>query len=494
MKKSVKDFSYMFSANSFVKILGIVSVVVFTRLLAKNEIAILAIFPLLSRLSMVIFSLGVLPCLLKDIPSMLRYKERELAYGMIKTSLKMVVPGVFLFSFLCFFFSDQLSENIFHDPSLGPHLALLSLGIFFNGLCELMSYIYWSLSRYKQESKRIAVVGIIKVILGVVLVFFYGVYGLIISLNITAVVNFFMFTYNLKDVWFASSIHYPVRKILRQSWPFYLESYLMYLRAEGDQLIIATFLGIETLAVYFIARKPFDLLNSLTRPIEKILTTSLSEVKADTEILNTKMTDILRFNASILLPLVLFTISISPTFITLIAGPGYESSVIPSMLLLLILFVNFYWRTTFGKAIFLLRPPFSRFIITLFETVILLLLTLLLGKLYQLDGIVSGRLIASIATGIVAFFFVKKLLDLSYDLKNIFLVNICAIVMTSTILVSQYLSNNLFIFLGAIIAGVFLFLVLISLLVSEFFYKQINNYLPFYIKDPIRLFHELFLR
>lgn len=491
MKKSVRDFSYMFSANSIVKILGIVSVVVFTRLLEKNEIALLAIFPLLSRLSMVMFSLGVLPCLLKDIPSMLRKNEKELAYGMIKTSLRMVVPGVLLFSFLCYFFSDLIAEKIFHDPSLGTHLALLTLGIFFNGLCELMSYIYWSLSRYKQESKRIAVIGIIRVILGVVLVYFYGVYGLILSLNITAIANFFMFTYNLKDIWLAHSKPYPFKHILQQSWPFYLESYLMYLRAEGDQLIIATFLGIETLAIYFIARKPFDILISITRPIEKILTTSLAEFKEDSELMSAKMINILRFNASILLPLILITVSITPTFITLIAGPGYEASVVPSMILLLTLFANFYWKTTFAKAIFLLKPPVTRFVITLIETVILLLLLLLLGKLYELNGIVTGRLLASCATGIIAYYFIQKFLKLSYDLKNVILVNLSAISMAGTILTAQYLSENLFVFLSSIIAGICLFFLLISLLVSEFFYKQINNYLPINIKDPVRSLRQL---
>lgn len=65
----------MISANTILKILGIVSVVVYTRYLGKEELALVPLYPLLGRLSMVIFSMGLLPNMVKDVPSLVKKKR-----------------------------------------------------------------------------------------------------------------------------------------------------------------------------------------------------------------------------------------------------------------------------------------------------------------------------------------------------------------------------------------------------------------------------------
>ena len=76
MKKGFKDLAYMVSSNTVLKLLGIVSIVIFTRYLEKEELALIPVFALLGRLSVVVFSFGMLPKLIKDVPSLLKKKAK----------------------------------------------------------------------------------------------------------------------------------------------------------------------------------------------------------------------------------------------------------------------------------------------------------------------------------------------------------------------------------------------------------------------------------
>lgn len=78
MRRSFKNLLYMTSANSILKILGIVSIVIYTRYLGKEELALVPLYALLGRLSMVIFSMGLMPNLVKDVPALLKKKRLRL--------------------------------------------------------------------------------------------------------------------------------------------------------------------------------------------------------------------------------------------------------------------------------------------------------------------------------------------------------------------------------------------------------------------------------
>lgn len=485
MKKSVKDFSYLASANLILKVLGVVAIAIYTRLLLKEELAIVPIHALLGRLSMVMFSLGVLPCLVKIVPSLRSKNEYARIYSLIRTCLIIVAPGVFLFSVVCFVFADELSVFIFDREVYTDELRILSFGIFFSGMSQLFSYIYWSLSRFQQESKRMVVVGFIKLVSGIGLVYFLGVYGLIISLVISSFLNFAIYIYNLRKVIFRKTSLYSVSDLLKDSWPFYLESYLMYFRAEGDQLVVTGFLGAEALAIYYIARRPFELLRSFTQSLDRVLTTSLAELTDDKGQFSRRICNIVSLNAYILIPVVFLTIGLTPTLITLIAGSSYQESVIPAIGLLLTLLVQFNWNSTFGRTIFLLTPSKNRFTMTIIETGFLFVFLLVLGKFFGLEGIVIGRLMATFSAGVVAYLMVKSYLTLKINLTNLLIALGISVVMSLILLGGQYFFTN-YLYLGLIgFASLIFFLLGIHLTISNDFYSKINNVSPIKIVDPI---------
>lgn len=493
MIRSVKDFSFLAFSNFSLKILGLISLVIYTRVLLKEELAIVPIHSLLSRLSMVMFSLGVLPCLVKLIPSLLIKKDQFTVNAIIKTCLILVVPGVFIFSLGCYFFANSISLFIFDSHDNSRYIELLAVGVFFEGISQLLSYVYWSLSMFKQESMRMILVGLIKVITGVVLVLYIGTWGLIISLVISSFINFLIYTYNLRKIIFTRSKMYSIRKLLSESWPFYFESYLMYFRAEGDQLVVTTFLGAEALAIYYIARRPFEFMRTLTQSLEKVLTTKLAELKDDKSSFSQQINTIITINSFILLPVVFLTIGITPTFLDILGGGSYDASIIPAIILLLTLLVQFFWNSTFGRSIFILTSSVNRFKMTTIETGLLFVFILIFGYLYDLNGIVSARLVATTLTGFCAYLLVKSYLTLNFRIKQIVIILLLSLAMVSILLVGQILFSN-YITLALIgILAVGFFLVGITLSISDEFYGIINRFIPFNIQDPLKFLFRKFL-
>jgi O-antigen/teichoic acid export membrane protein len=485
MSKSLKDLVHLVSSTAILKVLGIVSVMVYTRFLIKEELALVPMFAIMGRLSMVVFSFGILPTLVRDIPQLLKAKKIETVSSAINTSIIVIIPGILLFSILCYYFAGQLSLTFFQTEAYTSHLKLMSIGFFFTGVNQAFSYIYWCLSRFQQESSRNVIVGFMQVITGIAFVMIWGIQGLIISLVLCSIINTVILIHSLKDILFASPFEmYPLRKLIIESVPFYLESYLQYFRAEGDQLLVAGLLGPKALAIYYIAKKPYDILHSFTQSLDKVLTTSLAKFKDNLEVFNARVNSIITLNSFILFPVILLTIGICPTFVVLIAGESYEGAVIPSMILLLWLGAQVSWKTAIGKSIFILQSSSGRFKVTLIETVILLGLIYILGHYFSLIGVVIGRLLATVLAGICAYYFVRKDVAIKIDLRSIGAVTTYGIMMCLLLLLAQHYTTS-YILLGiSFTLSVSLFLFLINRTVSDKFYSVLNSISPFRIIDP----------
>jgi O-antigen/teichoic acid export membrane protein len=485
MSKSLKDLAYLITSNGALKVLGVVSIMIYTRFLLKEELALVPLFVVMGRLSMVIFSFGILPTLVREIPHLIEEKKIAEAQSAIGTSLLIVLPGILVFSGLCFIFSQQLSLFFLNTKEYTFHFKLMSLGFFFSGVNQTFSYIYWSLSRYQQESKRILIVGVLQAMMGIAFVLGWGIIGLIAALVISSTINTILYIYNLKDIIFSVSFKlYPVKKLIIESLPFHFESYLQYFRAEGDQLVVASLLGPEALAIYYIAKRPYDILHSFTQSLEKILTTNLAKVKGDLDLFSRKVSTIVNLNFFIILPVMFLAIGVCPTIIVIIAGKGYDAAVIPAMVLLLLLMCQFFWRTTFGKSIFILKSAGSRFKVTLAETIILSFLMFVLGYYLDIIGLVTGRFIATIAAGFIAYSVIKKDVSIKASYRTISAISIHSVVTCVMLLLAQLVFVSYTFLALSLVFTVIIFFVLIHLTISEHFYATLNTIAPVKITDP----------
>ena len=332
--------------------------------------------------------------------------------------------------------------------------------------------------------------GFFKVISGVGLVVLFGVKGLVVSLILSAVFNALLYMYNLKDILLSSVSlsNISILDLIKDAMPFYLESYLMYFRAEGDQLIVTTLLGAESLAIYFIAKKPFEIVSSFTQALDKVLTVSLSKCRDDLKLYNEKVNQIFLLNAYILFPIIFVLMGLSPFLIQIIAGSSYEAAVFPSIILLLCLLMQFYWRSTFGRSIFLLQASSGRLKVTLFESVTLIILITVLGRFFEIHGIVVGRLIATVLAGVFAFLVIKTRVKFQFPVKNIIWICFHSLILGGILLVAQYFTTDHTALALSVLTALILFLALIHLTISESYYEAISQLLPFRITDPVSVF------
>ncbi|MFD2245100.1 oligosaccharide flippase family protein [Pontibacter ruber] len=485
MSKALKDLAHQVSSNAIIRILGIVSVMIYTRYLVKEEIALIPFYIMMEKLSLIIFSLGILPTLVRDIPNMMEKNKQELAKSYIITSLFIVIPGILLYSILCYSFSNWFSLYFFETRDYSFHIKLMAVGFFFGGVNQSFGYVYWSLSRYQQESARMLFVGVIRIVAGIIFVLLWGAIGLIISYVISNFINFLIYTSNLKDVLFTSNFKlYPVKKLIKESIPFYLENFLIYFRAEGDQMFVAGILGPEAMAIYYIAKKPHDLLISFTHSLDKILTTSLAKIKDDINLFNHKVNSIITLNSFILFPAIFIAIGLTPLLITVIAGEGYEAATIPSIALLVWLIIQVSWKTALGKSLFILKSSMGRFKVTLIETISLFGLILALGNLVGLMGIVAARLLSTSLAGISAYHYIKDSVSINIDFKVITTLTMHCVILCVLLLLSQYFITS-YLYLGlSFIFSMSVFLFLINRTISTDYYKVLNTVSPIRIIDP----------
>lgn len=490
MSKSLKDFSYLVSSNAFLKIMGIVSVMVFTRYLEKEEIALIPLFVMVETFSTQVFSFGVLHTLVREVPHLLNKNKVRDVHSYIANCLVIIVPGILLFSFLFYAFSDAIAYFFFAEYTFVPHLELMAVGVFFAGINKAFSYVYWCLSRFQQESKRMVLVGILRIATGITFVILWGAYGLIASYVLTSFINTIVYVYNLKDVLVIKSFSfYRLKNLIKESVPFYLEGYVVFFRAEGDQFFVASMLGPEAMAIYYIAKKPQEVLVSFFYSLDRVLTTSLAKLKAHKEQFNNKINSIITLNNYLLFPLIFIAIGITPFLIEIVAGKGYEAAVVPSIVLLLWLLIQVSWKTVLGKSVFILKPGVVRLKVNFVETVSLLVMMVLLGNFFGLLGMVAGRVFAALVGGICCYYFVKNDISIHIDTKNTALLLLFNTCMSLLLLGTQYFSSSNILFGLSFLLSLLLFLFLVNRTISGRFYEVVNSVSPIKIIDPFVLLY-----
>jgi O-antigen/teichoic acid export membrane protein len=489
LRKSVKDFSKLFLSNMAMRVISIIGIAIYARYTNKTELAVLPLYEIIGGMSMMIFNLGIPPYLVKTFSSFLK-ESKVKASDLVRTCYHIVVPGILFFSFLTFIFSDFIAGTFFNYPDYSGFIKIFSFGFVFTGIHNLNSYLFWASGRFGKESIISVVTQLSRTSLGLSLFFVMGIKGLVIGLVASSVIIAVFSSYFVRDLLFTGKFNKGILKeMLKDSYPFYFEGYLMYFRRQGDQLVISTFLGPELLAVYFIAKKIYAVIASILQMLEKVITQSLSKVKDNIEDFSIKVSEVIHLSAAILFPGIFLIIALTPFLIPVIVGNGYKSSIVPSMILTFGLLIDFMWRTTFGRAVFFLEKSWSRFKITFVDSVFLIFFLLVLSKFFALTGVAVSRVLANFSAGIYTYLKIKRTLKLQVNYYFILVVFISSIVMCMVIIFSYiFFKDNILYLIIFTWSGLLFFIITIGLLVSKEYYNIINTISPITIKDPFKIF------
>jgi len=230
LKKSIINVSQLVSGDIFAKLIGMFVLVFYVRYLPKEYLALLPVYGILTGMSTLIFSFGIFPTLVRSLPSMLKENLDE-ARAMIFTSSIIILGGAGVFASSVFFLSENVSEILLKSHAHSNLIKGMSVGLFAAGIIRVSDYVLWSSSRFSRMTIIKMTNALMTALITVSLVLILGVKGLILGMVIRDITCAFLSLFFLKDIIFTKSLRlYPARKLLKDSFPFYMEAYLFYFK------------------------------------------------------------------------------------------------------------------------------------------------------------------------------------------------------------------------------------------------------------------------
>ena len=495
MRKTLKDIVKLFSAKTLVALIGLASTAFLLRIFEKQEIAVIPAFQMIGALSSVVFGMGLGPTMIKTVPSLLQENSKE-AFRICKTYFLISIIGVLIFSTIVYFVAVFISDWVFKTDSYQPIIKIMSVGFVGTGLFQICQFLCRAQSRFHELSVAVVTNRVLVVIFTVGLSLSHGVIGLTWGLTCSALLSSLVFIYLIRDV-VIQLLHermYSFRLILKDSWAFYLESYLMYFRSEGDNLVVASVLGTEYLSLYFVAKKVYSFMDGFYQSLDNVLTSKLAVFKNNVHQYSLKAKDIQLITSNVLLPAIILSAAVIPSFILVLAGPSYSNAILPAILLTFVPFCDHYFGLVYSRAIFIFMPSVERFKLSLLNTGFLLLFLFLLGSYFSVVGVGIARLLTTIVVGIYSYSIVNRnifRLQINYgELVQLFLVS-AAVALPLIFVQLKYPGNFIIIFLGGL-ASVALFIIVIHFTMSEKFYGVLNKVSPIVLKDPIKVLRSMY--
>lgn len=483
---AVASTARMVSADIVVKLVGVAVLAFYARYLTKEQLAVIPLYEMLGGMTTLFFGFGIFPTFVRSLPSVLRRDIQE-AKSIVFTGCSIVITGAAIFSFGIFLYSREISVALLRSPAYSEIIELLSIGLFLSGLKTTTDYLLWSASRFRNISFVKILQAMLTAVVTVGLLMLYGIKGLILGMVIREAVCAGASLFFLRDILFSGvPCFYPARKLLMESLPFYFESYLLYLKSQGDYWIVSTFLGPASMAIYYIAKRLYDMLLTMFGSLDQVITARLSSKRENKAELEESLTKLFSVITMIIFPLVFFIIGVTPAFISVIAGKGYEGSVLPSIILCMAVIIQFIWAP-FGRAVFVVRPPSTRFILSLIEALGLIISLASLAPLFNVTGVALGRLISSALAAMAAFHLLRGVIRIEISGRQIFVSFLSSVFMAACLLGSQLVDARLFMLPIYGVGAVFIFLLLTSLFNSAPFYRALSSILPFAVVDPIKL-------
>ena len=412
----LRDISVLLTGSLVTKIIGLAALMFYARVLSKAELAVFPIYLMLSELSLVLPSFGVMPTLIKTLPLQLKH-DQDTARGLIYTSSTIVIWGTILVSVAAYIFSPDISRILLQNKIGANVVRIMTIGFVALSIGKLAEQVMWAAGRFGKKSLLNVLESIFKPTCTVVLFLTYGLVGIVVGLVLAQIIRSLLALYYIRDIVFKKSIApYPVRSLLRQSMPFYFESFLMYFRREGDNWLVSTMLGSSTLAVYYIAKTVYANFFLIYKSIDQVITEKLAIRFHNDAGFKGAIGDCYRYITHSSIPIFLYTICILPILIVLLGGDRYLASITPSSILLAALLVQFL-RIPVDRTIFIASKSENRVILTMVDTLFLFGGLLTLTPLFDVEGVAASRVVSQLGGGLFGLWFMHSKLKVILDLK-----------------------------------------------------------------------------
>ena len=453
------------------KVIGIAVLGFYARVLSKEEMAIFPIYMMLSDLSSLILSFGIMPTLIKLLPSLLKEDVQE-AHCLITTSTLIIVSGTTVIIGFVLLFSDQINGLLLDNSLQTELIQIMTVGFIALSISKIADQILWASGRFGCKSLLNVVESVIRPCCTVSFFLLFGIKGLVTGLVLSQIVKAAMACFWIRDICFVNySGFYPLGRLLKQSLPFYLESYLMYFRREGDNWLVSSMIGPASLAVYYIAKTVYNSCYVFYSSVDQVVTRELARYKLNQQLLLQKTYEVHANISIVSIPGIFIAITLLPLAVPFIAGAAYKTAITPATILLLALLVDFQ-RISISRTVFIALSSRARFYITLLDTMVLLPGLFILGFLFGSPGIAGARLLSQAIGGGAAYWILFRKMAFTLEYKASVLLLSTSMVSTSCMFLLQDLleTQGMNIFVQSIIIPLWIVLTGgLLIMISSFF-------------------------
>ncbi|MEE9423632.1 MAG: oligosaccharide flippase family protein [Methylococcales bacterium] len=478
----IKNIWILCSGTFVQKIITFVALGYYARTFDASEIAIIPLYYLVTNLSHVVLGFGVQAYIMKTVPELLYSDPKKAKILINKILLIAYISGV-IFGVVFFIVSKHYTVSSELDLLTVIGIVGFSIGAAF----ECMNATQREILTAAKKVKKLAVLLVVKtILLPLLIICLYDnlkADGIAVAMAcvsvISCVITRFMLGSLVKNNICSNEITFL--SIFSESWPYYIESGLMLLRRQGDQIVIVSFMGTEALGIYFVAQRLGEMMWSFVVQIDAVLTPELSKKAGESlQSLKEIFSVLVKVALYVITPIVIVCTCLVPMYIYLISGDRYGSASIPAAILCIKVLPEIIRVTIIGRVVLVSCSALSRLKLTLVDLVILIPFSVISAVNDQLPLVALAPIVSAIGSSIFGYYLLKSNFEAEFPVSRTV---ICIVNMAISLYAGNLVINNIeSAIVGPIIASVVSMTIYIILFINSVDLKDyrlvINRILP----------------
>jgi len=408
-------------------VFGVFFFLVLTRLLNRMEMAAIAVMTVLCNFSSVFLSFGFHEASRKLLPGYLASGEKKAATSFLQNTWFLIITASFLCSVFMFLMAKPLARVFFKQENYVQLMGLIVWGVISNKLYETAQHNLCALQMFKEMSLVQILSYTLVRLYALGLYFCGGISGYLVGL-ITgqALLGLWMIAITRNYLLGQPNIR-QMGKILRFSWPFYLNEFVRYGGNQADSLLVSLLLKPEVLATYYVVRRFSDYLESYINSLMKPLFPKMIELfQSSKETMSKMFFRATHYVCLVTLPPVVFMLALS-YFLLDIYGKGKYLEGMPLFFILVGGMLFFGYQVLFGGAVFVAGRPVETTKMEISQSVVSLVLLIFLTRYYGVIGAATAKSLTRVSTILIAWLVGKRFLEFRFDwgaVKNMALVSV----------------------------------------------------------------------
>jgi len=407
---AIKDVSRLLSGSLVAKLFGVVALMLFSRVLPKDEMAVFPAYLTLIGIPSLFLSFGAFQTLIRKLPSLVR-EDFAQARSLAMTTSVVIVAGTVLVCLLALPFSDRIAVYFFRNAGEAWIVRLSLLGCVALTVSKITEFMMWGLARFGETSLVQIIESIVRPSLTVTLYFACGLEGIVAGLVASQIVMASISLWYVRDMlpggW--PSV-YPLRRLFRDSFPFYIDNYLWYLKGDGDTLLVA-FLGPAALAEYYIAKNLYTNVLIGWYSLDKVVLERLARLGQMSDAFRARAADIHVRVSECVVPAMMLVIAVAPYGLLVLAGARYVDATWPAVALLAVALIQFV-NIAINRAVFVGLPGTYRLSTSAVEAAAVLIAALCLVPAEGIMGVALARIVGPVAGGAFGYALLRQKFDL----------------------------------------------------------------------------------